>query len=83
MPLISFPLLCDPPCFFLKSMFSERYKNIGVDCWNGCSSKEGRCAWCGTEGMCCRLGWTGNGCDGNMGIEGHGHVCGTGTVFVG
>ena len=56
-------------------MFSERYKNYGLDCWNGCSSKQGQCAWCGTEGMCCRIGWTGNGCDGNMGIKDLGHVC--------
>ena len=25
--------------------------------------------------MCCRKGRTGGGCDGNMGIDGKGHVC--------
>ena len=50
--------------------------HIGQDCWGGCNAKQGPCSWCGT-GRCCRYGWddTSNGCDGQLGIEGLGHVC--------
>ena len=41
--------------------------NAGEDCWYECGRKEGPCSWCGTEGLCCRKGWTGNGCSGNIG----------------
>ena len=54
---------------------SSGVQNEGIDCWNGCGRKQGACAWCGDDGMCCRIGWTGNGCDGNMGEAGKGHVC--------
>ena len=37
------------------------------DCWNGCNKQEGKCAWCGTDGWCCRKDRVGNGCDGNIG----------------
>ena len=30
---------------------------------------------CGKDGICCRINWVGNGCDGTMGIKGKGHVC--------
>ena len=53
---------------------SSGVKNEGIDCWNGCGRRQGECAWCG-DGMCCRLGWKGNGCDGKMGQAGKGHVC--------
>ena len=46
-------------------------KNEGLDCWSHCSSQQGPCSWCGTEGMCCttKSGWTdmSNGCDGTFG----------------
>jgi len=48
--------------------------NTGEDCWHECGSKEGPCSWCGTEGLCCRKGWTGNGCSGNMGGDDM-HMC--------
>ena len=41
--------------------------NDGVDCWQGCNKKQGKCDWCGTEGWCCRMNWKGNGCDGSIG----------------
>eukprot|EP00931_Biecheleriopsis_adriatica_P092967 TRINITY_DN6671_c0_g2_i8.p1 TRINITY_DN6671_c0_g2~~TRINITY_DN6671_c0_g2_i8.p1 ORF type:complete len:871 (-),score=95.55 TRINITY_DN6671_c0_g2_i8:91-2703(-) len=50
-------------------------ENYGKDCWGGCGHKQGPCQWCGSEGMCCRFGWDGNGCDG-LGIQGQNrHVC--------
>ena len=45
-----------------------------MDCWNGCNKQQGKCDWCGTEGWCCRIGWTGNGCDGLFGGS-RGHLC--------
>ena len=42
-------------------------KNEGEKCWRKCNKKAGPCSWCGSDGMCCRQGWTGNGCDGNVG----------------
>merc|ERR1739844_183165 len=53
---------------------STGLQNKGKDCWWGCGRRQGECSWCG-DGMCCRLGWTGNGCDGKMGEAGKGHVC--------
>jgi hypothetical protein len=52
-------------------------KNVGKDCWGGCHARQGACAWCGAQGTCCRKGWhdKSNGCDGNLGISGKGHVC--------
>ena len=29
-------------------------KNYGDECWSQCSKVEGRCSFCGTEGLCCR-----------------------------
>ena len=49
-------------------------ENEGTDCWNGCNHTQGPCQWCGSEGFCCKFGWVGNGCDGNMGAA-EGHVC--------
>ena len=52
---------------------AERYKNLGEVCWLDCARREGACAWCGTEGLCCR-GGSGNGCEGrNNG--GDLHIC--------
>merc|ERR1712066_476384 len=64
-------------CGFFKSeclCSKAEYKNLGKDCWTGCKYKQGRCNWCGTSGMCCRIGWTGNGCDGTMGNKLY-HMC--------
>ena len=44
---------------------------MGQYCWVECNWLLGPCNWCGTQGMCCRVGTEGNGCDGTMG--GHGH----------
>ena len=58
-------------CFYCK----DELLNAGVDCWNQCSKKQGPCNFCGT-GLCCRYGWTGNGCEGSHGIpDVPGHVC--------
>ena len=41
--------------------------NPGQDCFEGCNGIQGKCSWCGSDGYCCRKGWTGNGCDGSFG----------------
>ena len=41
--------------------------NAGEECWWECNKQQGKCDWCGTEGWCCRIDWTGNGCDGSIG----------------
>ena len=48
-------------------------KNGGEDCWDECNSQGGKCAWCGTDGWCCRKGedWIGNGCDGTTVVLWH------------
>jgi len=51
------------------------YENIGKYCWNTCEQIQGSCNWCGTLGMCCKKGYRGNGCDGNLGIANKGHSC--------
>merc|ERR1712216_198748 len=49
-------------------------KNAGDKCWSQCGQKTGRCPqFCG-QGWCCRIGWSGNGCNGNMGGESN-HRC--------
>jgi len=52
-------------------------QNAGKDCWAGCNANQGKCPWCGPGGVCCRKGWWDkrNGCNGDMGISGKGHVC--------
>merc|ERR1712110_83117 len=45
---------------------STGLQNKGKECWWVCGRREGECSWCG-DGMCCRKGWTGNGCDGTIG----------------
>ena len=51
------------------------YENIGKYCWNACEQIQGSCSWCGTLGMCCKKGYRGNGCDGNLGIAKKEHSC--------
>ena len=59
----------------IKSTYEVTSNNAGKSCWGGCSSTQGLCQWCGDGGMCCKVGWIGNGCDGTFGISGMGHVC--------
>ena len=44
-----------------------------IDCLIHCNNRQGPCAWCGSDGMCCTKnpGWldTSNGCDGTFGGE--------------
>ena len=47
-------------------------ENGGKDCFDVCK-KQGRCDWCGMDGLCCRKDRIGNGCDGTFG--GHNHQC--------
>lgn len=42
-------------------------ENMGETCWYPCDKKEGACGFCGLDGVCCRKGYTGNGCDGKIG----------------
>jgi hypothetical protein len=42
-------------------------EHSGENCWNKCNTKQGKCRWCGTEGLCCNKGTIGNGCDGSFG----------------
>ena len=44
-------------------------KNENKDCWYNCNSKQGPCSWCGVNGMCCKQGVVGNGCDGTFGAK--------------
>merc|ERR1712117_18557 len=52
----------------------ETLMNVGEDCWSECDERDGPCSWCGTSGLCCREGWTGNGCHGQIGGESM-HMC--------
>jgi len=50
------------------------YEHLGEQCWSQCGEKTGYCPqFCGS-GLCCRQGFTGNGCNGYMGDYEH-HVC--------
>jgi len=54
---------------------SREITNIGEDCWDQCGFKKGFCPeFCGESGVCCRQGYTGDGCNGNMGNPSK-HVC--------
>ena len=52
--------------------------NAGKECWYHCWQMQGKCAWCGSDGWCCRKNgnnpyWLptaqSNGCDGTFGGE--------------
>ena len=58
----------------LKLMSLPGVQNEGAGCWSGCGSQQGPCAWCGPNGMCCRKGYNGDGCDGTVGGD-TGHQC--------
>ena len=42
-------------------------EHYGENCWNKCNTKQGKCRWCGTKGLCCNKGTIGNECDGSFG----------------
>jgi len=44
-------------------------RHEGESCWEQCAKLKGRCGWCGKTGHCCKKGWVGSGCDGNMGSD--------------
>ena len=71
-PVLSFSVTVQQILIILLTI--SALKNAGKKCWVNCGEKEGPCSWCGTEGLCCRKGWTGNGCSGIMDID-VGHVC--------
>ena len=51
--------------------------NIGIECWEKCGKQDGWCEWCKDgdgDGLCCRQGYEGNGCNGKMG-EKYKHTC--------
>ena len=59
------------PILFLLNIGLE---NADQECFGQCNG-QGRCSWCGSEGYCCRKGWTpGNGCDGSFCDDNH-HLC--------
>ena len=67
----------NPATIVVKKEPEPTLKNAGKNCWNGCGNRQGKCDWCGSAGMCCRYGWSdrSNGCNGQIGIRGTGHVC--------
>ena len=52
---------------------TDGMKNVGQRCHGRCGSRSGPCSWCGSEGMCCKLGLYENGCH-SVGVGG-GHQC--------
>ena len=54
-------------------MFAD-LEHAGEDCYAGCNQRDGKCNWCGGDGWCCRKGWVGNGCDGELGGDNR-HEC--------
>ena len=45
----------------------------GEECYSKCNGNQGKCEWCG-EGLCCRKGFEGGGCDGSFGGQSN-HQC--------
>jgi len=69
---------------FGKMGEAPRVMNEDKDCWSPCNKKQGKCEtdFCGSEGMCCKFGLEGDGCNGAMGKEGHdGHTCSHATTI--
>merc|ERR1712136_612155 len=52
-----------------------KLQNVGHYCWLQCNKVNGRCLFCGSEGLCCRKGWPGNECDGKIGLSPDHHRC--------
>ena len=59
---------------FEKMIVSASTEHVGEDCFTYCNEQSGHCSWCGTEGVCCRKYYTGDGCDGLIGGEDK-HLC--------
>ena len=49
--------------------FDAPTEHGGEECFSYCNEQSGHCSWCGTEGICCRKYFTGDGCDGLIGGE--------------
>jgi len=50
-------------------------KNVRKKCYEKCGQKDGHCPeFCGKDGLCCRSGHSGGGCDGKEGDSKH-HTC--------
>ena len=45
----------------------EGLENGGKFCWKKCKGQQGKCDWCGQDGLCCRKNREGNECDGTFG----------------
>ena len=60
-------------CIFTACLFAD-LEHAGEDCYAGCNQRDGKCNWCGADGWCCRKGWVGNGCDGELGGDNR-HEC--------
>ena len=71
-----FTLRCRSDTGLLASVVNG-VSNEGKDCYGSCNAKQGKCAYCGTLGICCRFGSAdkSGGCDGVFGISGRGHTC--------
>ena len=52
-----------------SKLLGPKLKNEGKNCWPHCCKKDGPCQWCGSEGMCCKIGVNKNGCNGIIGGE--------------
>ena len=64
---------------FTFSYLDPKLQNQGENCWRKCNllkkgtrfaemqTVEGICPFCGSEGLCCRIGWKGDECDGTIG----------------
>ena len=49
----------------IAGVYSAR---VGMKCWAECGKTAGPCAFCGPEGLCCRMGWNETKeCDGSVG----------------
>ena len=50
-----------------KNVLPGSLEHFGEKCLIGCNDQEGNCDWCGDDGLCCKKGSIGNGCDGTIG----------------
>jgi len=44
-----------------------KVNNGNKKCFDACGKKMGPCNFCGPDGLCCKKGYAGNGCDGKIG----------------
>merc|ERR1711937_23369 len=52
----------------VESGSNKHVKHGGEECWKTCGQTNGKCDYCGT-GYCCRVGYSGGGCNGQMGTH--------------